>query len=115
MFGLVSMRFQQTGESGRKLGINDEAHRLSADENWVISFSGSIFQAGPDVVDFEVWVICKDLRLFHSSGEHSEDIFDPDAHSPNAGSTSTLVRIESDSVHDGGFYVPRSGAGKERR
>jgi hypothetical protein len=26
-----------------------------------------------------------------------------------------LVRIESDSVHDGGFYVPRSGAGKERR
>jgi hypothetical protein len=26
-----------------------------------------------------------------------------------------LVRIESDSVHDDGFHVPRSGAGKERR
>jgi hypothetical protein len=52
MFGLVSMRFQQAGEGGRKLGVNDEAHRLPADENWVIGFGGSVFQAGPDVLGF---------------------------------------------------------------
>jgi hypothetical protein len=69
MFGLVSMRFQQAGKGGRKLGVNDEAHRLPADENWVIGFRGSVFQAGPDVLGFELWVIFKDFGLLHPSGE----------------------------------------------
>jgi hypothetical protein len=67
----------------------------------MIGFVGRIFQAGFDVIRFQIGVIFEDLRSLNLGGEEVKHVLNPDPHSPDAGKAHALDGIEGDSlVHD---------------
>ncbi len=53
----------------RQLGINQEAHGSVGDQNRMIGFEGRVFQAGADVLGFQVGVIGEDLGFVQTGGQ----------------------------------------------
>ena len=64
----------------------------------MIGFGGGVFQAGGDVVWFQVRVVFEDFGLWHFGGQQIEHVLHADAHPADAGTATALVRIEGDAI-----------------
>jgi hypothetical protein len=53
-----------------------------------------------DVIRFQVGKVTQHVVLRHALGEHGEDVGDPDAQSPDAGSAAALVRVHGDAFQE---------------
>ncbi len=60
----------------------------------MIHFRRCKFKAGLDVFRFKVRKIGENLRFRNTSGQHFENIFDPDTHPPNAGTSPALLWVK---------------------
>jgi hypothetical protein len=101
VFGSMAEITEKPRQSRGQLGIDHEMHGLSDLENGMICLLGGVFQTGGDVFRLEVGKVFEDLGLGDFRGEQVENILYPDAHPANAGTTATLVRIESDAFGHG--------------
>ena len=73
---------------------------LPSKQDRMIHFGSGVSQASPDIGGFKIRIIFENLGLAYSCGEEIEHISHPDTHSPNAGPTTALLRIEGDPIHD---------------
>ncbi len=108
VLGLMAVGSEQPGQGGRQLGIDDEAHGLPGDEDGMIGFGSGVFQTGSDVVGFQIRIVFEDFSFGHSGGQQIKHVLHADAHPADAGTASTLVRVEGDAfIHAGridGFW-----------
>jgi len=66
----------------------------------VIDLRGGILQAGPDVFGFQIREVREDFRFTGSTGQHVENVLDPDAHAADGRASGALFGIESDAFHE---------------
>lgn len=64
----------------------------------MVSLGRSVLQTGPYVLCHEIGIIGKDFFLRHTRRQQIEHVGDADAHSADAGPSSALIRVESDSI-----------------
>jgi hypothetical protein len=67
----------------------------------VTDLSGGEGKAGADILTFQIGKVGEDIVFTFSRSQQVEHILDPDSHSSETGLATTLVRIKSDSRHDG--------------
>ena len=64
----------------------------------MVSFRGSVLQAGRDIFDLKVGMVF-DYFLFRDlRGQDIEHVLNPDSHASNTGTPAALIRIECNSV-----------------
>jgi hypothetical protein len=76
------------------------------DKNWVIHFGSGVLQTGSDVLGLQIRIIFQDLHFGDISCQQIEHILHTDAQPPDAGATSTLIRIKSDALDHAGRVIP---------
>jgi hypothetical protein len=57
VFGQMATGGEQPRKCRRQLGIDEEAHGLSRDQDRMIRFGGGVFQARPDVFRLEIGIV----------------------------------------------------------
>src|SRR5271169_2943578 len=67
-------------------------------QNGVVHFRSREFEAGTDVLRFQIRKVFEDLLFGHAGGEHFEHILHPDAHPANAWATAALLGVEGDAI-----------------
>lgn len=78
--------------------------RLRAAQHGVIRQAGGVELGCPEILELEVREFLQDIGVAHPGPEHLEDILHANPHSPDAGSTPALIRIDRDAfeqVHAG--------------
>jgi hypothetical protein len=102
VFGNMAVALKEACQCGRQLGVDEEAHGVSAcDKHRVVALGGSVFKAGLDVGKLEIGEVFENFGLGHTGGEEVEHVLNPDAHPTDAGTSSTLIGIECDAAVHG--------------
>ena len=72
----------------------------------MVSSGSGVDQTGPDVLGFKVGIVRKYLSLANASRQQFQHILYPDAHAPDTGPATTLIRVEGDPFHEVKPYSP---------
>ena len=67
----------------------------------MISLISSVLQTSGDISSFKVGIIFENLLLRNSGRKEIKHILYSDTHSPDAGTTTTLIRVKCNAINHG--------------
>ena len=84
------------------MGVDEKAHGRSAgEEHRVVGLRGRVVETGEDVRRLQIGEVLENFGLRNASGKEIEHVFDANAHTADAGTSTALTRIEGNAVDHG--------------